>query len=128
MLLQSGEQVCVVRNHETLVFSWTAVVDPSDVISLFHQIHTHCPNPQRVFWLWDMTATQLLPRDTRRQLLEETLRMPLNGTAVITREFALRIPVTMLLEAIGVELPNRPPYRFFETREEGTVWIQALRE
>lgn len=122
MRFQSREQVCEVLADETLVFTWVGILGPADVASLFDEVRTHFPRwAGRI--LWDMSNTQLLPGETRQLLLARLVQMPPTATAVVTSEFFVRVPVTMLLEVVATEVAAKPPYRFFDTSEDAMSWL-----
>lgn len=127
MRLDSRQQSCEVLRNDTLFFIWRAIIDPLDVTSLFSQAREHWEQWPSVALLWDMTGAQLLPGDARRRLLDELCKLRLAATAVITRELALRVPVTMVLEVARIASPSRPPYRFFDRRAPAAEWLESVR-
>lgn len=127
MRFQSGDQTCAVVGDDVLRFVWTGILDDADVSALFEQVRRHCASWSRVFMIWNMDRAQLVPRAARRGLFEHMIRLPLVATAVVTRDMAIRIPVTMLLEVVAIDVPNRPAYRFFDDEAEVAAWIEAVR-
>ncbi|AKU95551.1 hypothetical protein AKJ09_02215 [Labilithrix luteola] len=127
MRLHSRDQTCALSPGGPLTFTWSGIIDPSDVTALFRDVRRHLDG-----WdgrlLWDMTSTQLIPGDTRRLFLDELVKLPLAATAIVTSEFFVRVPVTMLFEVVATEAARSPSYRFFDSVADASAWLASLEQ
>lgn len=125
---EAHEQSCELLEDEVLQFSWNRIIGSQDAVSLLTDVQRHCTTWPRMFWLWDMSGTHLVPGDTRRALLDHSVKLPVLGISVVTTEFLVRVPVRMLLEVVALERNPKPSIRFFENRGEALTWLTGLRE
>lgn len=126
MRLHSRDQTCELSPGTHLSFTWSGIIDPSDVASLFRDVREHLGDWDGKL-LWDMSKTQLIPGETRHLLLKELVALPIAATAVVTSEFFVRVPVTMLLEVVATEAVRNPSYRFFESVADASSWLASLK-
>ncbi len=128
MIVEHASQRAELRSGEILVLHLSGVLKSDDLRGLLERVRSRITGVSALDVLFDMSALQMLPGDTRRRLTDEIRALPLRAAAFVGGDFALRIIGTVVMRMLDAERAEPRPVRFFDDEGEALAWFAQLRD
>lgn len=125
MAFREGDQSVEILESGIVAFRLCGLVDATSTRALFDHVRAERADAPSLVLL-DVAHADVFFGVTRHVLLDSLIALAPRAIAAVTAAFLVRVPLAMVLEVVAIEAADRPPYRFFSTEPEASVWLEGF--